>query len=49
MFKKLQSDSISEVGLKKMYDFIERYDNDELDEMEKKSYLAGAIKRQREN
>jgi len=51
MFKKLQSDwdIVREVGLKKMYDFIERYDNDELDEMEKKSYLAGAIKRQREN
>jgi len=39
---------VREVGLKKLYDFIERYDRDELDEMEKASYLASAIERQRE-
>lgn len=50
MFKKLQSewDTVREVGLSKIYDFIDRYDKDDLNDMEKKSYLAGAIKRQRE-
>ena len=41
-------DTVREVGLKKMQDFILRYDNNELDEAEQRSYLAGAIKRQRE-
>jgi len=39
--------TVREVGLKKIDDFIERYDRDELDEMERASYLAGAIERQR--
>jgi len=41
-------DTVREVGLKKIHDFIDRYDRDELDEMERASYLAGAIERQRE-
>ena len=40
-------DTIHDAGLKKIHDFIDRYDQDELDEMERASYLAGAIKRQR--
>jgi len=36
-----------EIGLKKIHDFIERYDRNELNEMERASYLAGAIERQR--
>eukprot|EP00568_Trieres_chinensis_P008433 CAMPEP_0183293178 /NCGR_PEP_ID=MMETSP0160_2-20130417/1960_1 /TAXON_ID=2839 ORGANISM="Odontella Sinensis, Strain Grunow 1884" /NCGR_SAMPLE_ID=MMETSP0160_2 /ASSEMBLY_ACC=CAM_ASM_000250 /LENGTH=592 /DNA_ID=CAMNT_0025454253 /DNA_START=37 /DNA_END=1815 /DNA_ORIENTATION=- len=38
---------VREVGLKKIRDFIDRYDRNELDEMEQASYLAGAIERQR--
>eukprot|EP00579_Thalassiosira_antarctica_P022331 CAMPEP_0201988280 /NCGR_PEP_ID=MMETSP0904-20121228/92240_1 /ASSEMBLY_ACC=CAM_ASM_000553 /TAXON_ID=420261 /ORGANISM="Thalassiosira antarctica, Strain CCMP982" /LENGTH=493 /DNA_ID=CAMNT_0048542441 /DNA_START=374 /DNA_END=1855 /DNA_ORIENTATION=+ len=41
-------DTVREVGLKKIHDFIDRHDRDELDEMERASYLAGAIERQRE-
>ena len=35
--------TVREVGLKKIHEFVERYDNNELDPMEKVSYLAGAI------
>ena len=42
-------DTVREIGLKKIYDFMDRYDRDALDEMEKVSYLAGAIERQRES
>jgi len=50
-FQALQNDweTVREVGLKKIYDFVDRYDKNELDEMEKASYLAGAIERQRES
>jgi cytochrome P450 len=50
-FQALQNDwdTVREVGLKKIYDFVDRYDRDELYEMEKASYLAGAIERQRES
>eukprot|EP00984_Skeletonema_dohrnii_P015917 scaffold6987_cov128-Skeletonema_dohrnii-CCMP3373.AAC.11 len=42
-------DTVREIGLRLIYDFVDRYDRDELDEMEKASYLAGAIERQRES
>jgi len=39
--------TVREVGLKKIHDFIDRFDKDELDDMERASYLASAIERQR--
>jgi len=42
-------DTVRDIGLRLIYDFVDRYDRDELDEMEKASYLAGAIERQRES
>ncbi|KAL7554772.1 hypothetical protein ACHAWF_018331 [Thalassiosira exigua] len=50
MYKELEKDwtTVREIGLKKIHDFIDRYDRNELDDMEKKSYLAGAIERQRQ-
>jgi len=49
MYRKLMEHwkTVREIGLKKIYDFIERYDRNELNEMERASYLAGAIERQR--
>ena len=49
-FTALQDDwnTVREVGLKKIHAFIERYDK-ELDDMERASYLAGAIERQRKS
>jgi len=49
MYSDLLNDwnTVREIGLKKINDFIERYDRDELDEMERASYIAGAIERQR--
>jgi len=50
MYQALLDDfnTVREIGLKKVNEFIKRYDNNELDEMERASYLAGAIERQRE-
>ena len=39
--------TVREVGLKIIHDFVDRFDRGELDDMEKASYLAGAIERQR--
>ena len=50
LYRELLNDwnTVREVGLKKINDFIDRYDKNELNEMERASYLAGAIERQRE-
>jgi len=50
MYRKLMEhwNIVREIGLKKIHDFIERHDRNELNEMERASYLAGAIERQRE-
>lgn len=50
-YQALQDDwnTVRDIGLKKIYDFMDRYERDELDEMEKVSYLAGAIERQGES
>mmetsp|Transcript_34659 Transcript_34659/g.42379 ORF Transcript_34659/g.42379 Transcript_34659/m.42379 type:complete len:341 (+) Transcript_34659:806-1828(+) len=40
--------TVREVGLKKIHDFIGRYERNELNETERASYLAGAIARQKE-
>ena len=41
--------TVREIGLKKMHDFVKRHDEDKLNENERNCYLAGAIKRQRES
>jgi len=40
--------TVREVGLKKIHDFIGRYERNELNETERASYLTGAIVRQKE-
>jgi len=40
---------VREIGLKKIHDFIDRYEKGDLNDMERASYLAGAIRRQEDS